>query len=469
MKKRLKIFILFIAIAITCFVATFFGKEFIINYIESYKLSDIDIPDKDSKVLVFAPHSDDEVLGSGELIRATLQNGGEVKVVLITNGDGSRSTMELDYFNFNPKAMNYIDLGLRRQQESIDALKVLGLDEKNIIFLGYPDGGISRLWGSYWDHSTPYTSPFTKVDRSPYDNSFTPNAVYSGESLIADMIRIINDYNPTHIIYPHPNDRHPDHWAVNCFVKHVLAVLQYKPSYEWLYLVHRGDWPTPMKKNINMYLVPPAKLSNTGTQWYGFMISYDDILNKSTAIHCYKSQLRTLRPLMTGFERKNELFGVYDNAQLAKSMRSDVDIEPDDGNRLIIDPLKDTLALEISKAADISKIYGEISGTKNLHVFIEAYANIDKKLQYNLGLFLYGSEKISRLDVEIKDGKASLKQVSKQSITNGEGLIVNIEGKIIHIVIPHNITGDYYHAFINAYTSKNSVLIDKTAWRMLDN
>ena len=469
MKKKVKIVFVFVATAIVFFLATFFGKEFIVNYIESYKLSDIDIPDNNSRILIFAPHNDDEVLGSGELIRAAMQNGGQVKVVLVTNGDGSRSTVEFDYLNINPKGQNYIDLGLRRQQESIEALKILGLDKKNIIFLGYPDGGISRLWNTYWDRSNPYTSPFTGTNKSPYSNSFTPNAIYSGESLMSDLISLINDYNPTHIIYPHPNDRHPDHWAVNCFVKHVLTVLQYKPDYEWLYLVHRGDWPTPMKRDINMYLVPPGKLANTGTKWYGFMINYDDILNKSKAIHAYKSQITTLSPLLTGFERKNELFGVYDNVQLIRGAREDVDIDPNVNNKLIIDPLKDTLTLEINKNADLSAVYGEISKAGNLHVFIEADANIDKKLQYHLELILYGNEKISRLSMEIKDGKATLKHISKQSITNNEGLVVETKGKIIHVLIPDGITGDFKYTFINAYTSKNSSLIDKSAWRMLEN
>lgn len=106
------------------------------------------------------------------------------------------------------------------------------------------------------------------------------------------------------MIYPHPNDRHPDHWATNSFVKYALTALKLTTVNEWLYLVHRGDWPTPMKKESNMYLVPPAKLIDIGTDWYSFDLSSDDIKEKQQAIHMYKTQTKVLGPLMNGFIRK---------------------------------------------------------------------------------------------------------------------------------------------------------------------
>lgn len=69
-------------------------------------------------MLVVAPHSDDEVLGSAEFIKKTLKNGGHVKVVLITNGDGFKSALQLDYLNIHPKSGDYVRFGYERQKES---------------------------------------------------------------------------------------------------------------------------------------------------------------------------------------------------------------------------------------------------------------------------------------------------------------------------------------------------------------
>jgi hypothetical protein len=43
---------------------------------------------KYKEVLVIAPHNDDEILGSGGVIQKHLNNGANVRVVMMTNGDG---------------------------------------------------------------------------------------------------------------------------------------------------------------------------------------------------------------------------------------------------------------------------------------------------------------------------------------------------------------------------------------------
>ncbi len=44
--------------------------------------------DPGERLLVVAPHPDDETLGAGGLIQRVLENHGQVRVVLITAGDG---------------------------------------------------------------------------------------------------------------------------------------------------------------------------------------------------------------------------------------------------------------------------------------------------------------------------------------------------------------------------------------------
>ena len=431
-------------------------------------MNNIELPQKGSKVLVLSPHNDDEVLGPGELISKSLKNGAEVKVVFITNGDGFKNAIQLDYLNIHPKPEDYIKFGYTRQKESINALKKLGLKENNIIFLGYPDGGIAYLWNSHWDKNNPYTSSFTQTNKSPYSNSYTKGASYTGESLLSDMMKIIGEYKPDYIVMPHPNDRHPDHWAVNAFEKYALTTMNYTPKKQLLYLVHRGDWPTPLEKNTSLYLVPPKKLIDTGTEWKSMDMSSEDINEKSQAIECYKSQFRTLKLLITAFERKNELFGEYNNAKIKKYERNDNEIKAEESNKVIIDPLQDALTLELSRGADISAIYSEISKEKNLHIFLETDWSIESFTNYNINMIFFQNGKNSRLNLQVKGNKIGERNVSSNSISNLEGIRHEVSGKFIHIVIPYSKIGDFNHMFINGTSSVEDHLLDKTAWRMVD-
>lgn len=44
------------------------------------------------RLLEFAPHPDDEVLGAGGLIQEVLARSGSVRIVTVTSGDGFRGS-----------------------------------------------------------------------------------------------------------------------------------------------------------------------------------------------------------------------------------------------------------------------------------------------------------------------------------------------------------------------------------------
>lgn len=467
-KKALKIVLFVSLILILIFLVAFFSREFVSNYYVRLNLTSIKAPSTGSRVLIFSPHNDDEVLSSANLIRKTLQSGGQVKVVFITNGDGFKDALEVNYLKIRIKPDDYINFGYLRQKESIEALKSLGLPESDITFLGYPDGGISFMLNTNWDLDNPYTSEFTGVHKSPYSNSYTKNAPYSGQSLVSDISKIVADYKPTHIIYPHPNDRHPDHWATNVFVRYVLTTTNYKPQQEWLYLVHRGDWPTPMKKENSMFLVPPAMLIDKGTDWYTLDMGIKGINEKTNAINLYRSQHKILGPLMDAFERKNELFGVYPNPKIAQHSIDDSQITPSTDNMVINDPLQDAISLQIEKNADISEVYTEISKSNNLHVFIKPDGDVEELTTYRLNMMFFNGDKVSRLSLSVKNGKLTANKISKQFITDISGAKLETKNSMVHITLPSNITGDYQHAFINAQTFVGNTMLDRTAWRMLE-
>ena len=79
--------------------------------------------DRHQRLLVFAPHCDDETLSSAGLILDALRRGIEVRVVILTNGDGYLfATME-EFGRIYPKPSDFIRMGKLRQQESLHALE----------------------------------------------------------------------------------------------------------------------------------------------------------------------------------------------------------------------------------------------------------------------------------------------------------------------------------------------------------
>ena len=120
------------------------------------------------KLLILSPHQDDEMLGCGCLIKKTLEAGGLVKCIYIT--DGSKSLSD----QLTPEAMIEI-----RKAEAIRLTEHLNMEEP--IFLGCSDGSLE-----------------------PDDKE------------AADKVaQAIEDYKPDAVLIPYFLDGHKDHTAVS--------------------------------------------------------------------------------------------------------------------------------------------------------------------------------------------------------------------------------------------------------------
>ena len=137
-------------------------------------------PEMGNRLLIIAPHPDDEVLALAGIIQEAVNLGKTVKVVIMSNGDGYRGAVVANYANSSPTPADYQRLGVERHEESLEALRLLGVPTENILFLGYPDGGLMRLWESNWDKSNPYKGR-TGQTFSPYFFSYEKNALNQGE------------------------------------------------------------------------------------------------------------------------------------------------------------------------------------------------------------------------------------------------------------------------------------------------
>lgn len=266
---------------------------------------------KQDRVLIFAPHNDDEILGAGGILQQYKDVGAKVKIVIFTNGDGQ---IRRPRFLPLPRA-NFIKLGYRRQKESIRALKTLDFSSEDLHFLGYPDRGLGKLWTTNWDYNSLFHSRFTGSTHSPYDNSYRQNAPYCGKSVAKDLREILWDFKPNVVFFPHPNDSHSDHWATSGFVTYSLS--QWKSGNRgspnsvrsFSYLVHRGKFPSPRGQYLEASLDPPAELMVLDTEWEKVPLPLEERQRKLLAISKYRSQTQLMRKYLRSFARANELFG----------------------------------------------------------------------------------------------------------------------------------------------------------------
>lgn len=86
------------------------------------------------KVLIVAPHPDDEVIGCGGLIARLVSEGRAPQIVVMTGGEGSHRSC----CNLTDK-----ELKAARRKLTRTSLAILGVPMENIHELNYPDGGIS--------------------------------------------------------------------------------------------------------------------------------------------------------------------------------------------------------------------------------------------------------------------------------------------------------------------------------------
>ena len=99
-------------------------------------------PASNQRLLVFAPHPDDETLGAAGLMRQARLRGDDVRVVIITNGDGFRISASQEFRTISVTPKDFVRYAYLRQGEARTALGVLGIPPDHIHFLGYPGSGL---------------------------------------------------------------------------------------------------------------------------------------------------------------------------------------------------------------------------------------------------------------------------------------------------------------------------------------
>ena len=267
---------------------------------------------RETRLMVFAPHPDDESLGAGGLIQRVLSLGGKVEVVFMTNGDGYPEGVELLDHISHPSAKDYRDDGDERREEANKAGSTLGVNERDVIFLGFPDGGLYYLLKTFRSDSHPYRSPFTLTNRPPPSEIIVPKTDYNGHDLKKEIKRVLADFQPNLLIMPASQDMHPDHCSTYHFVRHALERLAksdptLKPEV-LTYLVHFGQWPIGQGSGTGSVLKPPQGFPGKRTDWVSFDLNSKEMETKRKAILKHHTQVLVMGRFLLSFARDNELF-----------------------------------------------------------------------------------------------------------------------------------------------------------------
>lgn len=290
------------------------------------------IPDDDLhvgkglRVIVFAPHPDDETLAAGGLMQRVVDRGGEVRVVFVTNGDGYPEAVRRQLGHAPRSSQDFIDYGKQRHDEALQALCELGVPPEDAVFLGFPDDGIDDLLKEHWSKLMPYTSPYTRLRCAGYKESFKRWVVYAGVNLKEEIAKIIEDFCPDWIILPDPRDYHPDHCATGIFVLEALHQLNQEGdvvlrNLEILtYLVHFKDYPASVTwmqetRRSGLFMSPTGCAILSSTEWLELPLTEEDLRGKELALAAHQSQHQMLGGFFKDFSNPVEIFGRLDPAQ----------------------------------------------------------------------------------------------------------------------------------------------------------
>ena len=265
----------------------------------------------DDRIIIFAPHPDDESIACGGVIQQALALKVPVRIVWLTYGDNNEWSFFLyrKHIVVMPEAVRL--MGEVRHQEAVAAAQIFGVDSHQLVFLGYPDFGTLTIWYRHWADRPPFEGMLTKVTKVPYADAYRPGAPYKGEDILHDIEANLQEFKPTKVFVSHPSDHNVDHQAMYLFTRVALWNLESRIHPEvYPYLVHFAHWPVPRGLQTARSLLPPAQLA-TSVSWNVVPLSQEQIKVKECALRAHRSQVESSGKYLLSFVRANELFGDF--------------------------------------------------------------------------------------------------------------------------------------------------------------
>lgn len=261
-------------------------------------------PAPSDRILVVAPHIDDEAIGAAGFMGDAVMVGAQVFVVYLTSGDGNRFSAAVLDRTIRPRRRDLLREGRIRMREAVEAMATLGIPPQHLFFLGYPDGGLKDMLAH---PGVLYISRRTGERAVPYSEALSPGAPYTAGNLRRDLLQVVCRVRPTIVIAPVTFDAHPDHQAAGLLTRETLAGVE--PPVRLLgYLVHAHRYPRPFAPTPRHPLLPPPRL--LAFPWSKYSLSATAQRRKGLALRAYRSQRDSpfLLALLDSFIKRNELF-----------------------------------------------------------------------------------------------------------------------------------------------------------------
>jgi len=428
MKRILILFLFLVTSAITvCFAELSFSPE--------------------DRVLILAPHPDDEIIATGGIIQKALENNSKLKIVYLTCGEYN----EISYFFYkkNPAVSKngFINIGKTRIAEAYEATAFLGVKKEDLIFLGYPDRFTDAILASFWNKKWPAKSMLTHIKYVPYKNALSYGAPYIGQSILKDLKQVLTDFKPTKIFVSSPYDVNPDHRSLYVFTTVALFDLKEKIGEPALYayLVHRLSWPKVKKYLPAFELDPPDDFVNGDIAWHKTYLSEEEVINKRKALGFYKSQLSVAKNYLFSFVRKNELLFSPQMINFNEKKSSQV---------------KSKLISNISYSRDNDFLYINISLNRS----------VAKELKADIYLLGYSKDKdfslMPKIFFKAKDNIVIAYEKRKRIFI--DGIKINSKKDLVSISVPLKALDNPDHIFSRVILKGKLVALYAGGWQVIE-
>ncbi|MHB8896116.1 MAG: PIG-L deacetylase family protein, partial [Candidatus Geothermincolia bacterium] len=426
------------------------------------RLSSLEYRPLGEKLLIVAPHPDDEALPVAGLIQEALSEHRQVKVVVILSGESGRRVASEVLGKSNIGPVDYQLVGMRRLRESKRAMALLKLPPSDLIFLGYPDGALNSLWERNWDFGNPHRG-FNGSCTSPYSVAYQRAAPYCGENVVRNLSEIIKKYRPSSIIYPNSGDYHHDHWAASAFMQYVLARTGYR-AHEYTYIVHTRDFPWPEEYLPKATLDPPTNFDSSSTTWETQPLTLAEQQAKDAAISKYKIPSMVRETLLKSFARTNELLAITGVPRIKRPSTA-----PDPGAAKMpcivdADPPGDSARYSPVNGGELESVSLCISG-KTLWVGVGTVGKPSDGVTYRFHMRGLGGRSPVRADVVVRNGKASYARQALNSFVASPAPRAHMLVKRVWIEMPSSFLKGQKTMMLGIDSIVNNKPVDSAPWR----
>ena len=213
----------------------------------------------ESRLMLIAPHPDDEALACSVTLHRVVRAGGAIRVIYATDGDDNPWPQRVLERKWRLNAADRKRWGKLRRAEALAALRALGVRASDARFLALPDQGLTNL------------------------------LMRDCRATLERFAAMTVDWAPTHLLVPSIADTHPDHSA--------LAVM--------LRLVSDDLLPEDLQMSAWSYVVhgKSAAFFDRATR---LRQSKSETAIKLLAIRCHKTQIKLSRRRFLAYAARPE-------------------------------------------------------------------------------------------------------------------------------------------------------------------